>query len=162
MAREIAGDDVPPIGVTRVGLHRGEAVVGNFGGEGRIQYTALGDAMNTAARLESANKALKTTMLVSDEAKRESTPRFLPSDGPDRAVGPGDAGHGLGAGARHGRGASRPAERRLWTRFDAGDREALVQLEAIAAAHKEDAALQYFVYRIREVGPGGHFVLGSK
>src|SRR5436190_4241133 len=73
MAREIAGEDIPPIGVTRVGLHRGEAVVGNFGGEGRIQYTALGDAMNTAARLESANKALKTTMLVSDEAKREST-----------------------------------------------------------------------------------------
>ena len=64
MAREIAGEDIPPIGVTRVGLHRGEAVVGNFGGEGRMQYTALGDAMNTAARLESANKALKTTMLV--------------------------------------------------------------------------------------------------
>ena len=62
---------------TRVGLHRGEAVVGNFGGEGRIQYTALGDAMNTAARLESANKALKTTMLVSDEAKRESTLDFF-------------------------------------------------------------------------------------
>ena len=68
---------MPPIGVTRVGLHRGEAVVGNFGGEGRIQYTALGDAMNTAARLESANKALKTTMLVSDEAKRESTLDFF-------------------------------------------------------------------------------------
>ena len=52
-------------------------MVGNFGGEGRIQYTALGDAMNTAARLESANKALKTTMLVSDEAKRESTLDFF-------------------------------------------------------------------------------------
>jgi adenylate cyclase len=58
--------------VTRVGLHRGDAVVGNFGGEGRIQYTALGDGMNTAARLESANKSLKTTILVSSEAKRES------------------------------------------------------------------------------------------
>src|SRR6185436_5461250 len=32
-----AGEDIPPIGVTRVGLHRGEAVVGNFGGEGRMQ-----------------------------------------------------------------------------------------------------------------------------
>ena len=38
------------IGRTRVGLHYGEAIVGNFGGEGRISYTALGDSMNTAAR----------------------------------------------------------------------------------------------------------------
>ena len=67
-----AGEDIPPIGRTRVGLHYGEAVVGNFGGEGRIQYTALGDGMNSAARLESANKALKTTILVSNEAKKES------------------------------------------------------------------------------------------
>ena len=37
----------------------------------------FGDAMNTAARLESANKALKTTMLVSDEAKRESSLDFF-------------------------------------------------------------------------------------
>jgi len=50
----------------------------------------------------------------------------------------------------------------LWRAFDGGDAAALVQLEDIAAANKEDAALQYFVYRIREVGPGGHFVLGSK
>jgi adenylate cyclase len=50
----------------------------------------------------------------------------------------------------------------LWRAFDGGDAAALVQLEDIAAAHKEDAALQYFVYRCREVGPGGHFVLGSK
>jgi len=159
--RRTAGDEVPPIGVTRVGLHRGEAVVGNFGGEGRIQYTALGDAMNCAARLESANKALKTTMLVSDEAKRESaldlfrpmgrivlsgraTPVEVWEPVPDMD---GDLRRQLNA---------------LWQAFDGGDREALVQLEAIAAAHKEDAGLQYFVYRIREVGPGGHFVLGSK
>ena len=35
---------LPPIGKTRVGLHCGEAVVGNFGGKSRIQYTALGDS----------------------------------------------------------------------------------------------------------------------
>ncbi|WEK44048.1 MAG: adenylate/guanylate cyclase domain-containing protein [Candidatus Sphingomonas colombiensis] len=59
---------VPPIGRTRVGLHHGDAIVGNFGGEGRIQYTALGDSMNTAARLESANKPLSSNILVSREA----------------------------------------------------------------------------------------------
>jgi adenylate cyclase len=64
--------DLPPVGKTRVGLHFGEAVVGNFGGDKRIQYTALGDAMNTAARLEGANKALDTTVLVSREAVERS------------------------------------------------------------------------------------------
>lgn len=66
--RRAAPPGVPPIGRTRVGVHFGEAIVGNFGGDGRIQYTALGDAMNTAARLESANKPLDTTVLVSREA----------------------------------------------------------------------------------------------
>lgn len=70
--RKSVADDVPKIGRTRVGVHFGEAVVGNFGGEGRIQYTALGDAMNTAARLEGANKALDTTVLVSREAAERS------------------------------------------------------------------------------------------
>jgi len=61
-------EGVPPIGMTRVGLHVGDAIVGNFGGEDRIQYTALGDSMNTASRLESANKSLKTGILISAEA----------------------------------------------------------------------------------------------
>ena len=58
---------MPRIGRTRVGLHFGAAVVGNFGGTSRIQYTALGDAMNTASRLEGANKQLKTNVLASRE-----------------------------------------------------------------------------------------------
>ncbi|MET1111478.1 MAG: adenylate/guanylate cyclase domain-containing protein, partial [Allosphingosinicella sp.] len=71
--RRSAGEGMPAIGCTRVGLHHGEAVVGNFGGEGRIQYTALGDAMNTASRLESANKQRHSTVLVSAEAKAETS-----------------------------------------------------------------------------------------
>ena len=51
---------------------------------------------------------------------------------------------------------------RLWERFDTGDASALIDLELIANSNKEDAALANFVYRIREAGPGGHFVLGSK
>jgi adenylate cyclase len=66
--RRAMASGVPPIGMTRVGLHVGDAIVGNFGGEGRIQYTALGDSMNTASRLESANKALRTRVLLSAEA----------------------------------------------------------------------------------------------
>jgi len=64
---------LPPIGRTRVGLHFGEAVVGNFGGKSRIQYTALGDSMNTASRLEAANKELETTVLASREFAERSS-----------------------------------------------------------------------------------------
>ena len=63
---------IPPIGRTRVGLHFGEAIVGNFGGDDRIQYTALGDSMNTAARLEAANKKLETSVIASLEAVSRS------------------------------------------------------------------------------------------
>ena len=70
--RKAAPEGVPKIGRTRVGVHYGDAVVGNFGGEGRIQYTALGDAMNTAARLEGANKPLDTKVLISREAAERS------------------------------------------------------------------------------------------
>jgi adenylate cyclase len=63
---------LPPIGKTRVGLHFGEAVIGNFGGKSRIQYTALGDSMNTAARLEAANKALYSSVMASRELAERS------------------------------------------------------------------------------------------
>ena len=63
---------MPPIGKTRVGLHWGEAVVGNFGGKTRIQYTALGDSMNTASRLEAANKALDSSVMASREFAERS------------------------------------------------------------------------------------------
>jgi len=70
--RRSVDPSLPKIGKTRVGLHYGEAGVGNFGGERRIQYTALGDAMNTAARLESANKALDSAVMASREFAERS------------------------------------------------------------------------------------------
>lgn len=53
------------LGVTRIGVHSGEATVGNFGGTARFDYTAIGDAMNTAARLEGANKYFGTRVAIS-------------------------------------------------------------------------------------------------
>lgn len=52
-------------GKTRIGVHSGPAVVGNFGGSRFFHYTAYGDTVNTAARLEGANKALGGSVCVS-------------------------------------------------------------------------------------------------
>jgi adenylate cyclase len=54
-----------PLGVTRIGVHAGPAIVGNFGGGRFFDYTAYGDTINVAARLEAANKQLGTRICVS-------------------------------------------------------------------------------------------------
>jgi adenylate cyclase len=55
-----------PFGVTRIGIHTGEVTIGNFGGSTIFDYRALGDPVNTAARLESVNKQLGTLVCVSE------------------------------------------------------------------------------------------------
>ena len=70
-------------GVTRVGVNTGTAVVGNFGGTWRFDYTAHGDAINTAARLEAVNKRFGTTICVS----RATVERAGPGAARFRAIG---------------------------------------------------------------------------
>jgi class 3 adenylate cyclase/CHASE2 domain-containing sensor protein len=53
------------LGVTRIGVNSGMAVVGNVGGRRRFEYTAHGDAVNTAARLEGANRHFGTRICIS-------------------------------------------------------------------------------------------------
>ena len=149
------------LGRTRVGLHYGEAVVGNFGGEGRLSYTALGDAMNCAARLEGANKYLKTVALISEEARSRTTlDLFRP----------------MGRIVLSGRAtpivvweptpdfdpAVRDELTRLWLAFDGGDRSALDAIEQICLTQRKDAALAGFACRLREAGPGGAVQLKEK
>jgi adenylate cyclase len=62
-----------PLGATRIGVHTGLAMVGNFGGEQYFDYTAHGDAINTAARLEAANKYLGTRICISEDTAQEIT-----------------------------------------------------------------------------------------
>jgi adenylate cyclase len=58
-------EGLPPFTV-RLGIHVGDAVVGNVGSAERMDYTALGNSVNLAARLEGLNKEYGTTILVSE------------------------------------------------------------------------------------------------
>ncbi|MCI0746085.1 MAG: adenylate/guanylate cyclase domain-containing protein [Verrucomicrobia subdivision 3 bacterium] len=66
---------------TRIGLHTGVANVGNFGSVQRFDYTALGESINLASRMEALNKYLGTTVLITGATQAEIggkfTTRFL-------------------------------------------------------------------------------------
>ena len=149
---------LPPVGRTRVGLHFGAAVVGNFGGASRIQYTALGDAMNTASRLESANKQLETNVLASREfVERAPLGWWRPMGrvvlrGRAQPVDVFDAAPDVPE-----------AERELLARalgqLPAKRDEAVRQIEDLTNRNPTDRALQNLLRRSRELNEEGAYVL---
>ncbi len=60
-----------PVFNTRIGIHVGHAIVGNMGSSDRMNYTALGDNVNLAARLEGTNKIYNTNVIISETTLKE-------------------------------------------------------------------------------------------
>ena len=67
---------LPPL-VTRFGLHSAEVLVGHFGARSRFSYTALGDGVNLAARLEPLCKQYGVTVLVSEVIANAARAKFV-------------------------------------------------------------------------------------
>jgi adenylate cyclase len=66
LRKELVRQGLPEIRM-RIGIHSCVAVVGNLGSEDRFDYTAIGDGVNLAARLEGVNKLYATGILVSGD-----------------------------------------------------------------------------------------------
>ncbi len=66
-----------PVFPTRFGLHKGEAVIGNIGSVDRMNYTALGSAVNIASRIEGLNKYFGTSLLISEPVREAAGPGFI-------------------------------------------------------------------------------------
>ena len=68
---EFAEQGLPPIKIG-IGINSGDAIIGNMGSEQRFDYTAIGDAVNIAARLESGTKAAGVDILIGESTARNA------------------------------------------------------------------------------------------
>lgn len=75
--REVWAREGRPVLKARVGVNSGRMVVGNLGSRQIFDYTAMGDAMNLASRLEGVNKFYGSAVLCSGETWRQAGPGFV-------------------------------------------------------------------------------------
>jgi len=168
IAAESAARGAPPI-QTRIGIHTGPATTGNMGSAERFDYTAIGDTVNLASRLEGANKAFGTRCLASETTWAQVGDEIL-----GREVGR------IGVVGRQAplrvfeplalRAEATPAELTLATRWEeavrvlhAGDRAACRRaLSACAESRPGDVLTQLYLERLDDPAFEGVFRLDSK
>ena len=68
---ELVKEGLPSIAIG-IGINSGEAIIGNMGSDQRFDYTAIGDAVNTAARLESSTKEVGKDLIIGQNTKQKS------------------------------------------------------------------------------------------
>lgn len=62
---ERAMEGKPPVAIG-VGIHTAEVIVGNIGSTRRLEYTVIGDGVNTSSRVQALNKEFGTTILITE------------------------------------------------------------------------------------------------
>jgi adenylate cyclase len=147
------------VGTTRLGLNAGPAIVGNFGRGRYFDYTAYGDTVNIAARLEAANKQLGTRICVGESVAGRVA---------------GFTGRPVGDLLLRGR--SEPlrafeplplpveeqsvaAYRDAFAKLEAGDPAALPAFAAILGGHSDDHLVGFHLKRLLNGASGPRIVL---
>ncbi|KRR19440.1 adenylate/guanylate cyclase domain-containing protein [Bradyrhizobium retamae] len=148
-------------GATRIGVHAGSALVGNFGGSRFFDYTAHGDTINTAARLETANKFLGTRICAS-AAVANAAANFQGRpvgdlilrgrSGPLRAYEP------LKPEAFATAATARYSE--AFAKLEAGDQGAMPAFAALVGMHSDDPLAGFHLKRLLNGGKGVRMELG--
>lgn len=152
-----------PIGVTRIGVHCGESVIGNFGSSQRMDFTALGDTVNTAARTEGVNKYFGTriccTQAVVDRApdqafrpigdvvlkgKYEAVTLYNPASAAEQASGLLDAYQGA------------------YDAMGRGDAGALEAFRSIQSRFPDDPLIAFHIERLGSGAEGTRIVMDDK
>ncbi|WP_226576269.1 adenylate/guanylate cyclase domain-containing protein [Acuticoccus sediminis] len=144
------------LGPTRIGVHSGPALVGSFGGGRFFDYTAYGETINIAARLEAANKAFGTRVLVS-AATASAAPDF----------------HGRPVGDLQLRGCRGPMRvfelssrddgddyRAAFDRLERGDPDAVAAFAVVFGSHPDDPLASFHLKRLLNGGGGTTIVVG--
>jgi class 3 adenylate cyclase len=150
-------------GRTRVGVNSGVATVGNFGGTLQFSYTAHGDCVNTAARLETLNKHLRTRVCVGARTAE------LCSDRPLRPVGDvvlKGKSEGLRVYEYHVQDSRDHSPRvdymAAFRRLEQGDHGAAPHFESLRRAFPDDPLLQYHCERLLDGQQGVRIVMETK
>jgi adenylate cyclase len=68
--------ELPPLN-TRIGLNTGDTIVGNMGSTDRMNFSAIGDTVNLASRLEGVNKYYGTSIMVSESTYKQAKNYFI-------------------------------------------------------------------------------------
>ncbi|MBI4684947.1 MAG: adenylate/guanylate cyclase domain-containing protein [Nitrospirae bacterium] len=74
--RGFKADGLPEINM-RIGIHAGDAIVGNLGSDRLFDYTVVGDTVNLASRLESVNKVFRTRIIISEDVQHRINSLFF-------------------------------------------------------------------------------------
>ncbi len=161
--RQSQARDGLALGITRIGAHTGPAIIGNFGGTQFFDYTGLGDTVNTAARLEGANKYFGTRICVSGPVRALSPAhRFRPIasvvlKGKHEAV---DVFEPLAADSLEP--ALEAAYAAAYTLIERGDKGALAAVEDLAAHWPDDPLVEFHLQRLRRGETGVRIALSEK
>ena len=149
------------LGVTRIGVHAGPAIVGNFGGGRLFDYTAYGDTINAAARLEAVNKQLGTRICVSAAAAERAGGFFGRPVGdlvlrgrsePMRAYEP--------LAAEEAESPHAAAYHDAFAKLEARDTSAVAAFAGLISARPDDALAQYHLKRLLNGGTGTRIEMG--